>query len=42
MVKLRFFIKKTCENLDISKKLSTFAPQFRKLMSDRVMYWDMV
>ena len=33
MVKLKFFIKKMGENLDISKKLSTFAPQFRKLMS---------
>ena len=33
MVKLQFFIKKSCKNLEISKKVSTFAPQFRKLMS---------
>lgn len=33
MVKLKFFIKKMGENLEISKKLRTFAPQFRKLMS---------
>ena len=37
MVKLKFFIKKMGENLDISKKLSTFAPQFRKLMSKRTI-----